>query len=153
MDSQAFLGAFLSGTVEPPPDSWVFRENWLVWHSVLATPAMLEEEIAKVVARASGEKAMPWAWESLRRLYNDCREAGEPLPEPLQAWVDDVVNERLQRPTPRGAKPDSYRNSRYRIAYAFLTEFLQRTKELAIADMARATNQPEETVRSILRRS
>ena len=155
MDSQAFgdvlLGEFLRGEFRPPPESWVYRENWLVWYRT--TPWVLDKEIEKVIASATGKEPKAWAWESLCRLYNACREADDPLPAALQTWVDDVVNGRVQRPKRRGPKPDSYRNSRYRIAYTFLTMFLNRTKELAIADMARATKQSDNTVSSILRRS
>ena len=56
MTSQAFerrlLCAFLSGEWEPPPESWVFRENWLVWHRAVLPPKMLEAEIEKMIARA-----------------------------------------------------------------------------------------------------
>ena len=156
MDSQvlgdALLGEFLRGKFRPRPESWVYRENWLVWWC-RTKPWVLDKEIEKVIASATGKEPKAWAWESLRRLYNACREADEPLPAALRTWVDDVVNERVDPPKRSGRKPDSYRNSRYRIAYAFLTMFLNRTKELAIADMARATNQPDNTVLSILRRS
>ena len=155
MASQAFerrlLCAFLRGEWEPTPESWVFRENWLVWHRAVLPPKMLEAEIAKMIARASGERR-PWAWESLRRLYNRVREHDEPLPPILQTWVDDVVNERVQRPNPAGRKPDSYRNSRYHIAFTVLTEFFGLTQEQALAVMTEATEQSEDTVRSILRR-
>ena len=155
VDSQVLggvlLGEFLRGEFRPRPESWVYRENWLVWYRT--KPWVLDKEIEKVIASATGKEPKAWAWESLRRLYNACREADEPLPAALRTWVDDVVNERVDRPKRRGRKPDSYRNSRYRIAYAFLTMFLDYTKERAIAAMATATKQPEDTVCSILRRS
>ena len=48
MASQAFerrlLCAFLRGEWEPPSESWVFRENWLVWHRAVLPPKMLEAE-------------------------------------------------------------------------------------------------------------
>ena len=152
MLGEVLLGEFLRGKVDARPESWVYRENWLVWW-YRTKPWVLDKEIEKVIASATGKEPKAWAWESLRRLYNACREADDPLPAALRTWVDDVVNGRVQRPNRRGRKPDSYRNSRYRIAYAFLTMFLGYKKEPAIAKMATATKQPEETVSSILRRS
>ena len=146
------LGEFLRGKFRPRPESWVYRENWLVWW-YRTKPWVLDKEIEKVITSATGKEPKAWAWESLRRLYNACREADEPLPAALRTWVDDVVNERVDRPKRSGRKPDSYRNSRYRIAYAFLTVFLDYTKKEAIFAMATVTNQPETTVGSILRRS
>ena len=73
---------------DAPPDSWVYRENWLVWHRAMLPPTMLEKEIKKVVGGATGRGAKPWAWESLRVLYNDFRaSADDPLPVALQAWL------------------------------------------------------------------
>ena len=140
------LGSFLRGDVDAPRDSWAHRENWLVWHRAMLTAGMLEREIAKTVERAHRD---PWAWESLRRLYNDFD--GDPLPAPLKSWVDDVVNERSTRPT-RGRKPESSRHSRHRIAFVVLTKMLRFTRERAIAMMAATTEESEETVRSRLRR-
>jgi hypothetical protein len=127
----------------------VFRENWLVWYRLRLPPKMLDREIAQTIQRAAEE---PWAWESLRRLYNRVREHGEPLPASLRTWVDDVVNERCSRPNPPGPKPDVDRNARYRIALFVLTKALGHTREKAILFMAEATGKSEDTVRSILRR-
>lgn len=147
MIDKEFVAAFLRGDVDAPPDSWVHRENWLIWHRTMLPPEMLDREIAKMVERA---RRVPWAWESLRRLYNDCD--GDPLPVPLKLWVDDVVNERITRPNPRGPKPDTGRHNRYRIAFAVLTEFLKFKRDDAIAFVAEATGEPEDTVSSVLRR-
>jgi hypothetical protein len=139
---------------DAPPDSWVYRENWLVWHRAMLPPTMLEKEIKKVVAGATGRGAKPWAWESLRRLYNDFREsADDPVPVALQAWVDDVVNERVKRPTRPGKEPDSALHSRYDIAFTVLTKLLKFSKKDAVWIISEAADELEETVRSFLRRS
>ena len=137
---------------DAPPDSWVYRENWLVWHRAMLPPTMLEKEIKKVVAGAT-EKRESWAWVSLRRLYNDYRESGEPLPAPLQGWLDDVVNERVKRPSRPGKEPDSALHSRYDIAFTVLTKFLKYSKKDAVWIISEAADELEETVRSFLRRS
>ena len=151
MDREAFtrrlLAGFLRGEFEASPESWVFRENRLVWW-YLSKPWALDREIAQTIQRAKE----PWAWESLRRLYNRVREDDEPLPASLQTWADDVVNERCSRRNPRGPKPDVDRNARYRIALTVLTMLLGHTRENAIALMAEATGEPEDTVCSTLRR-
>ena len=147
----AFLGAFVRGEWDAPPDSWVFRENWLAWHFIMLPPRMLAKEIEKVVTRAT-EKRESWAWESLRRLYNDCRESGEPLPAPLRAWVDDVVNGRV-RPKRTGPKPDTAEHSRYLIAFHVLTGFLHFTPNAALLEMSMATDESENTIKSRLRRA
>ena len=152
----AFLGRFLRGEWDAPPTSWVFRENWLVWHYSVFPPElhpMLEREVEKVATRATGKKAEPWAWESLCRLYNSCRERGEPLPARLQAWVDDVVNGAVQQPTRKGPKPDTAEHSRYRIAYHVLTEFLHFKPTAALLEMSMATEESENTIKSRLRRA
>ena len=138
---------------DAPPDSWVYRENWLVWHQVMLPPRMLDEEIEKVVAQATGRDAKPWAWESLRRLYNACREREEPLPASLQTWVDNVVNGRVKRPTRPGKEPDSALHSRYDIAFTVLTKLLKFSKKDAVWIISEAADELEETVRSFLRRS
>ena len=149
----AILGAFLRGEIDAPPDSWVYRENWLTFHFG-AFPQelhqMLDKEIEKVVSSAAAE---PWAWESLCRLYNSCRERGEPLPARLQSWVDDVVNGAVQRPNPRGPKPDTAEHSRYRIAFHVLTEFLKFKRRGALLEMSTATGESEDTIKSRLRRA
>ena len=151
---RAFLREFLHGERDAPPDSWVYRENWLTWHHGVGLPSgMVAKEIEKAVARATGKGAQPWAWESLTRLYNACREREEPLPAPLQSWVDDVVNGRVSRPIRRGRKPDSDKHSRYAIAFAVLTGPFGYTWEQAIVEMAGATNQPEDTIHSLLGRT
>ena len=156
MDRQEFglalLREFLTGERDFPPDSWVHRENWLVSHRVALPSTMLEKKIEKVVARATGEDKEPWAWESLRRLYNHCPKT-EPLPPPLQAWVDDVVNGKVEPPTQPGRKPDTGKHSRYLIAFTVLTEFLKYSNKRAIKEIGKATGQPYETVRSFLSRS
>ena len=149
----AFLGRFLRGEWNAPSTSWVFRENWLVWHRAMIPARMLDREIEKNVRRATAGKREPWAWESLVRLYNDCRESGEPLPAPLQAWVDDVVNGKVRVPKPRGPKPDTSKHSRYLIAYTVLTEFLRFKPEDARLEMMMATDESEETIKSRLRRA
>ena len=116
MVDMEFVAAFLRGDADAPPDSWVHRENWLVWHCAMLTPGMLEKEVARSVTCDSE----PWVWESLRRLYNDCRERGERGPPSLERWVDDIVNGERSKPSKPGPKPNSNRYSRYRIAYRFL---------------------------------
>ena len=152
MDDPRLLWRFLRGDLDAPPDSWVYRENWLVWHKEFLTPKMLDKEIEKALARARGKKARPWAWESLLRLYNEFRDRGEPIPASLQLWADDVVNERLRRPKGR-RKPDTARHARYRIAAAVLSKMVGMKREESIAFIAEETGEPEETVRSVLRRS
>ena len=138
---------------DAPPNSWVYRENWLMWHHVMLPARMLDKEIEKVVAQATGRGAKPWAWESLCRLYNECRKHDEPLPAPLQAWADKVVNGRIKRPNRPGKEPDSARHSRYDIAFTGLTMFLKFSKKDAVWIISEAADELEETVRSFLRGS
>ena len=147
------MATFLAGDAlsDAPPDSWLHRENWLVWHSAMLTPKMLEKEVAKAVA-ADRE---PWAWESLRRLYVECRENGKTMPRPLEAWVDDIVNGTRSRPTKRGPSPNSNMYSRYRIAYRVLR--ITKTHDAALEYMADAISTDDvlvsvDTVRSRVRR-
>ena len=147
------LAAFLAGDgfSDAPADSWLYRENWLAWHSVMLTPGMLEREVARAVAC----DREPWVWESLRRLYNDCRKRGRTMPPSLQRWVDDIVNGERSRPTKPGPKPDSDMYSQYRIAYRVLR--MTMPHDAALEYMADALSTDDklvstDTVRSRVRR-
>jgi len=151
MVDMEFVAAFLRGDADAPPDSWVHRENWLVWHCAMLTPGMLEKEVARAITCDSE----PWVWESLRRLYNDCRKRGVRGPPSLEQWVDDIVNGERSKPSKPGPKPNSSQYSRYRIAYQFLRIGL--THDQALECMADAISTDDElvsvdTVKSRVRR-